>query len=433
MVDSDALLVKEFGGSFGATLLMLWSHAWMYYLWLSLEYYQGGVFFPDSLEQLSSQLSKAVPTWESAGIYLSFMTLQAVLAATMPGPLVKGLPVPPEGNIQHTYRCNAVPCWYITLTTAFTLHYTGVFRLTTVMDKLGSIMSVAIIFGDVVSVTTYVSAILLKKTTRMSGSHIYDFFMGAWLNPRIGSFDLKMFAEIRGSWVQLFLLTLSAAMKQLEDEGAISNSMCVMLLAHGLYSNACMKGEECVPTTWDIFYEKWGWMLIYWNFAGVPFVYCFQSFYILKNSPQLSPFKTASLMVVLLFAYYIWDTAQSQKNRFRMKLRGTFVPRKTFPQLPWGTLESPRYLKTESGSYLLTDGWWRYARKIHYSADIVMASIWGLSCGFSGLLPYFYPCFFTGMILHRYFRDQERCQRKYGADWVKYCETVKYAFIPYVF
>lgn len=115
--------------------------------------------------------------------------------------------------------------------------------------------------------------------------------------------------------------------------------MIIMLVAHFLYSNACMKGEECVPTTWDIFYEKFGWMLIFWNISGVPYVYCFQSFYLLKN-PDInhSPMITALILIILLFAYYIWDSAQSQKNRFRMQLKGTYVKRYTFPQLPWGTI-----------------------------------------------------------------------------------------------
>ena len=73
--------------------------------------------------------------------------------------------------------------------------------------------------------------------------------------------------------------------------------MGFMILAHGLYTNACMKGEECIPTTWDIFYEKFGWMLIFWNYVGVPFVYCFQSFYILKNNPQNSGWYMAALTV----------------------------------------------------------------------------------------------------------------------------------------
>jgi delta24(24(1))-sterol reductase len=36
-----------------------------------------------------------------------------------------------------------------------------------------------------------------KKTIRMTGNHLYDFFMGSILNPRIGILDLKMWAEIR--------------------------------------------------------------------------------------------------------------------------------------------------------------------------------------------------------------------------------------------
>ena len=80
-------------------------------------------------------------------------------------------------------------------------------------------------------------------------------------------------------------------------------------------------------------------MLIFWNISGVPYVYCFQSVYLLKNGwIDYGWVGFLGLVVVLVSAYYVWDTAQSQKNRFRMKLKGTYVPRKSFPQLPWGTL-----------------------------------------------------------------------------------------------
>jgi delta24(24(1))-sterol reductase len=32
--------------------------------------------------------------------------------------------------------------------------------------------------------------------------------------------------------------------------------MAFMILATGLYINACAKGEECIPQTWDMFHEK---------------------------------------------------------------------------------------------------------------------------------------------------------------------------------
>ena len=49
-------------------------------------------------------------------------------------------------------------------------------------------------------------------------------------------------------------------------------------------------------------------------------------------------------------------------------------------------------------------GWWGKARKIHYTADIIMASSWALCTGFGAALPYIYPAFFFVMIMHRYQR-----------------------------
>jgi delta24(24(1))-sterol reductase len=257
--------------------------------------------------------------------------------------------------------------------------------------------------------------------------------MGAILNPRIGNVDLKFFTELRVSWILLFFLTLGAAAKYCALYGRVSAPMVFMVVAHGLYTNACMKGEECVPTTWDIFHEKWGWMLIFWNLVGVPWVYSFQSYYLLVRGPadRSASYMTA-LFAILLVAYYVWDTAQSQRNRFRMHERGTFIRRRAFPQLPWGTLRNPQYLATRNGGTLLIDGWWRFARKIHYTADIVMASCWALACGFGGILPYFYPVFFFVMIMHRATRDESRCREKYGADWDRYRQTVPYRFVPFL-
>jgi len=207
----------------------------------------------------------------------------------MPGIRIKGLPIPSENNRQLTYLCNGIGCWYATLGIAFILQYARLFPLARLADEMGSLITIGVIAANLLALWLYLAGITSRKKTRVSGHLIYDFFMGVILNPRIGRIDLKLFSEIRIPWILLFFLTLSAAAKQYELYGAISAPMAFTILAHGLYTNACMKGEECIPTTWDIFYEKFGWMLIFWNYVGVPFVYCFQSFYILKNNPQHSP------------------------------------------------------------------------------------------------------------------------------------------------
>jgi delta24(24(1))-sterol reductase len=116
----------------------------------------------------------------------------------------------------------------------------------------------------------------------------------------------------------------------------------VMLLAHWLYSNATVKGEHLIPSTWDMFHEKFGWMLNFWNVTGVPFLYCFQSFYILKHGEAISrdssTLFTAALVLLLLVGYYIFDTANSQKALLK---NPSGANRKLFPNLPWRQISEP--------------------------------------------------------------------------------------------
>ena len=50
---------------------------------------------------------------------------------------------------------------------------------------------------------------------------------------------------------------------------------------------------------------------------------------------------------------YSWDTAMSQKSRFKMQRQGIAEFRKTFPQLPGGTLENPKFIQTAHGYVVL--------------------------------------------------------------------------------
>lgn len=223
-----------------------------------------------------------------------------------------------------------------------------------------------------------------------------------------GPVDLKLFGEIRWSWFILFSLTLSSAVRQWQDHQHLSTPMIFMLCAHFIYANATAKGKGAYPTTdsigeemvvvsFDIVYEKWGWLLIFWNFAGVPFLYCASSVYLYKMyacdctiANPSPPFEhpvwyTALCFFLLLVGYYIFDTANAQKNSFRMRLKNPdwkprcsrhflnssqfpiffltlvmlpdiLIPRRTFPQLPWAYLPpTADHLKTEAGIPCLND------------------------------------------------------------------------------
>lgn len=46
---------------------------------------------------------------------------------------------------------------------------------------------------------------------------------------------------------------------------------------------------------------------------------------------------------------------------------------------------------------------------------------------------YFYMLYFAILLIHRERRDEEKCRRKYGKDWEKYCQQVKSRIIPGIY
>ncbi|KAK7687899.1 hypothetical protein QCA50_009118 [Cerrena zonata] len=440
----DQHLEYEFGGPFGVVAIMTGFPILMYYLWICLVYYDGQLVLPKSADDIQPFLGRmwehvcegASPNLYAWKVYTGLIVYQLFLAWVVPGYMQEGLPVPSLGYKTLMYKCNAIGCIYITWITAFLLHYTGVFRLTSIIDNFGHLMSVAMIWGFGVTLSMYIITVAFGKPIRMSGNLIYDIFMGACLNPRIGPIDLKMWLEVRIPWVIVFMVSVSGACKQYETYGYVTPNMAFMCLATWLYLNACGKGEECIPQTWDMFHEKWGFLVIFWNFAGVPFSYIYSVVYMASNHPSKYEFSTPVYVLLfgtLLSAYYIWDTSMSQKSRFKMQTQGVFTYRKTFPQLPGGTIENPKFIQTAHGNRLLIDGWWAWSRKPNYVADWTMSFTWGLCIGAATPIPYFYSVFFIVVLIHRCGRDFERCAVKYGKDWERYCEIVPYKFIPYVY
>ena len=108
------------------------------------------------------------------------------------------------------------------MATATALHLTRIFPLTSIIENYGHLMTVSIIYGFAVSFGMYFLTVARGEQIRMSGSFIYDVFMGAVLNPRIGNVDLKMWAEVRIPWNITFFLAVSGACMQYEKYGYVT-------------------------------------------------------------------------------------------------------------------------------------------------------------------------------------------------------------------
>lgn len=432
----------EFGGSMGCLALMVGFPLLMYYMWIGATYYDGHLPLPHE-NQTWREFGKhlcglvytgAYPNGRAWRIYWTYYAFEAACYMLLPGFESHGKPIAHEGGRQLKYHCSAYASLYVTILTMIALHVSGKFRIYTFIDEFGPLMSVAIISGFLMSVYAYISAFARGKSHRITGYPIYDFFMGAELNPRLfGILDFKMFYEVRIPWFMLLGFSCAAAARQYEQYGYVSGEVLFLVMAHFLYANACAKGEHLITTSWDMHYEKLGFMLTFWNLAGVPMSYCHCTLYLANRDPATyawNEYALGALYGSYLFVYYVWDTTNSQKNSFRLMERGTFVKRKTFPQLPWQEIQNPRTIDTGCGEKILADGWYGYARKIHYTCDTFFAISWGLITGFDSPFPWFYSVFFVIMIAHRTMRDVAKCRRKYGEAWTEYERLVPYLFIP---
>ncbi|KAH7402181.1 c-24(28) sterol reductase [Phaeosphaeria sp. MPI-PUGE-AT-0046c] len=431
----------EFGGSFGAASLIVGFPLLMWYMWIGATYYDGHWPVPAAdqtwmgfvRDLCTLVVDGAYPTQKAWMTYWVFFLIEAVMYCYMPGILSKGRPLRHENNKRLPYYCSAYTSWYATLALAVALHFTGFYPLRTLIDEFGSIMSVAIFSGFLNSIIVYVRALVHGRTHRLTGYHIYDFFMGAELNPRIGILDFKMFYEVRIPWFILFFITASATVRQYETYGYVSVEMIFLLLSHFMYANTCAKAEQLIITSWDMYFENLGFMLTFWNMAGVPFTYCHCALYLANHDPaeyRWSKPALAAFFMVYIFMYWMWDTSNGQKNSFRQQERGQLIERKAFPHMPWTVIKNPRAIETKAGDRILVDGWFRIVRKPNYVPDMFFSMSWGLITGFGSPFPWFYFVFFMIMIIHRARRDIRRCRNKYGEAWAQYEKEVPYLFIP---
>ncbi|EFA82219.1 hypothetical protein PPL_04642 [Heterostelium album PN500] len=426
---------NEFGGAIGTAFLIFLLPVLVYWLWVSMEFNQGYLLLPRELSLAGFQevgatlyekvMTHAIPTQKSFTIYACWFLFQVVLQALVPGRNVLGTPLP--GGKRLPYVLNGWRCFWITMLAAFALVYSGFIKATILYDNFGSILSTINLFAYVFTVFLKIQAKLKDEEERMSGHFFYDFWMGFARNPRIGSFDLKLFCESRPGLSLWVLNNLSIAVKQYETFGYIPLSTAMVCVFHFWYVADFHFHEEAILTTMDIVTEKFGFMLVYGDLAWVPFTYCLQSYYILRHvdangSPLNISFQYALLVLaVKAFGFYLFRWVNSQKHAFRRN-----------PEAPiWG--KRPEYILTKRGTKLLVSGFWGIGRHLNYTGDIIIAFAWCLPCQFDSPAPFFYFAYFTILELHRCHRDHHACAEKYGDDWKEYCRRVPYIFIPYIF
>jgi len=404
---------------FGLTwlLLMLALPPLVYYLWICVRYYRGTlVLSRDTAEWLQFWSHISPPTWTAAAIYGVWFLSQAALQAWVPGRKVQGMPLPDGGRLE--YRMNGMVSFLLTLGVLGSVAALGWLDVTLLYEQIGPLLTVANIFTFAFSGFLYIWGLQGADWERPTGRPLYDYFMGTALNPRIRSFDLKLFCEARPGMIFWLILDLSIAAKQFELHGVVTTPMLLVVGLQGFYLVDYFLHEEAILTTWDIKHEKFGWMLCWGDLVWLPFTYTLQAQYLVNHPHDLPVWASTGIVILNLLGYAIFRGANLQKHQFRRN-PGLLV---------WG--KPPEYIETAKGTLLLTSGWWGLSRHMNYFGDLMIALSWCLPAAFGHALPYFHIVYFTILLVHRERRDDNMCLVKYGEDWRRYRARVPWRIVP---
>jgi Delta14-sterol reductase len=286
-----------------------------------------------------------------------------------------------------------------------------------------------------------------------SGNILYDWFIGRELNPRITlpipfvsetarTIDIKIFIEMRPGMLGWTLVNSSSIAKQYATYGYITDSIIFITAFQLLYVLDALYMEPSILTTIDVTTDGFGFMLAFGNLVWLPLTYSIQTRYLAVDPVNLGIYGMIGVLAVQALGFYIFRSANNEKNRFR-----------TNPADP--RVSHLKFLSTRAGSRLLISGWWGRARHINYLGDWIMSWSYTLPTGFAGyqivqslrgkevvpgeakgwgtIFTYFYVLYFAVLLVHRERRDEEKCRLKYGADWEEYCKRVPSRIVPGIY
>lgn len=365
--------------------------------------------------------------WKILAIFASF---QLLLMRLVPGKPFVG-PITPKGNIP-IYKANGITCFLITLATflfaSFKFH---LFSPTILYDNLGPILGALNSFSLLLCLFLYFKGKYFPSSSDAgaSGYHLFDYYWGTELYPRILGWDVKMFTNCRFGMMSWPLLLISYAAKQSELYG-LSDSMMVAVALQLIYVGKFFFWETGYLRSLDIMHDRAGFMICWGCLVWVPCVYTSPTLYLVHHPNHLGGMLASTIFLLGVSSILINYLADRQRQQVRAK-NGACLVWRNKPSLIQATYT------TQTGetkqTLLLASGWWGLSRHFHYIPEISAAFFWSAPALFTSFYPYFYVLFLTILLVDRAFRHDRRCSDKYGAYWDEYCKIVPYKIIPYMY
>jgi 7-dehydrocholesterol reductase len=475
--------IGEFGGNIGGGFWTVFVPLCIWYFYGCAILDQGSLHMPpwDSKwwGKLYYDLPDGIairPTFEGWYMYVLWVIFQMVMEMVLPGKIVQGVKLKNGNRLR--YPMNGLFAYFLSHVAVFVGGYYEFIDPTYVWKNMGALLTGGVISTFLVSLWQYIDFGLGWKRHVNDPEFeedwgvfdvkecLSDFWLGVARNPRYfhklmpkcGGFDIKRFSNARAgltiwiicNWSYMAAIYFGCQLKNGQpvcektgDFNRIGYSAIFISLAHWYYIFDYNWVEPAYLTTTDLRHDLYGYMLAYGCCGFLAWYYpiAFMGHIAGQKEPLAGNHLNFGVGVTLyLIGMFLFRRTNIEKHRFRTYIANEEkVKGKGNADLSkykvWG--KPVEYIKTEEGSYLLCSGYWALARHFNYIGDMVMCVGWTVACGGPKhgfpWVPLSYVVYFWIMDLHRLWRDEERCERKYKKDWIAYKEKVPRFILPGIF
>lgn len=375
-----------------------------------------------------------------AVLALGFVLYLFVGSIVVPGPVRQGVVLGDGSRI--SYKLNGLALFLITVVVALAGTWAGFVDLTVLHEHFWGLFVAANVISILMTAQLFASGKDAKDAHRhdvdpsprvsgvdargnatgaAAGSQSLlglakDLWYGVELNPAWLGVDAKMFSY-RPSLMGLALLNMSFAAVQYAKHGELSQAMILYQAFTFVYVFNYFQFEYGMLYTWDIVAERFGFMLVWGDYAFVPFAYSIAGWYLVDRTEPLPTWALVGLPLTFVLGLWIFRGSNQQKDEFKRD-----------PSVKiWG-----KPAETIGGK-ILVSGFWGIGRKLNYTGEILVYWSFVLLVGDASLVPYLLPTWLICLLVHRAWRDDKKCREKYGPLWEAYCKRATFKMIPFVY
>jgi len=366
------------------------------------------------------------------GFYLwAYLSLRIPNAPTFKGPAT------PKGGYVPVYSANGTQFYLISLVAYFILVFLNPDIPVWVYEDFGSIAAVL-----------NLTALLLCAYLMMKGQNapeekkdiedwegypvLYLFYRGIELHPRLADVDIKQWTNCRVGMMGWAILVINFCLANIRIHGfeTTAAGSVVNAILINIYLLKFFYWETGYFNTLDITLDRAGYYLCWGCLCWVQVFYTFSAYYMVGNPSKANVLEAAAILMFGCVSILLNYMADVQKEKFRASNGQCYI---------WG--RPAKFLAVEYKNHegkirksrLMLSGFWGVARHMNYVFEIMLAFSWSLPAIHYGMTPFYYVFFLIILLVHRTFRDEEKCSNKYGKGWENYCEKVPYRLIPGIF